>query len=56
MAQADKRFWVAPVDKAARQIVSGIESRKFRVYVTHRWAIVAWLMKRVPGFIYHKIG
>jgi short-subunit dehydrogenase len=56
MAQADKRFWVATVEKAGRQIVAGIEAKKFRVFVTKRWGIIAWLMKRVPGFIYHKIG
>ena len=41
-------FWVAPVDVAARQILSAIRHRKRHVYVTRRWRLMAWIMKAVP--------
>lgn len=56
MAKADKLFWVAPVHKAARQIVRGIEKKKWRIYITRRWWLVAQIMKWAPGWLYHKIG
>jgi short-subunit dehydrogenase len=54
MAQGNKRFWVASVDKAAAQIQAGLDAKKFRFYVSRRWAIIAWVMKWVPGWIYHR--
>jgi len=56
MAQGNKRFWVSSVEKAALQIRKGMDSGKFRFYVTKRWRIIAWIMKRVPDFIYHKLS
>jgi short-subunit dehydrogenase len=56
MAKGDGLFWVAPVEKAADQIFSAITRRKRRVYITKRWAIIAWIMKRVPFFLYKKLG
>jgi short-subunit dehydrogenase len=56
LANGTRRFWVATPDKAARQIYSAIEKKKWRVYVTHRWWLVAQVMKWMPDFIYHKIG
>ena len=41
--QGNKRFWVASVHKAARQIKSGMDSGRFRFYVTRRWRLIAWL-------------
>jgi short-subunit dehydrogenase len=56
MAKAPNRFWVAPATKAARQIVKAIEKKKWRVYVTRRWWLIAKLLKWLPGFIYHRMG
>ncbi len=56
MGQGNKRFWVAPVEKAGKQIYQGIESKKFRIYVTKRWRLIAWVMKWAPGFLYHRVG
>jgi short-subunit dehydrogenase len=56
MAKGNKRFWAAPAAKAARQIVEAIEKKKWRVYITHRWWLIAQLMKWMPDFIYHRIG
>lgn len=54
--QGNKRFWVASVQKAARQIKSGMDAGRFRFYVTKRWRLIAWLMKWMPDFIFHKLS
>jgi short-subunit dehydrogenase len=50
------RFWVAPVDKAARQIVRAIEHKRRLAYITRRWWLVAKLFRWIPGWIYYRIG
>jgi short-subunit dehydrogenase len=55
MAQGDGIFWVAPVEKAAAQIVSALQKRKKTVYITRRWRIIAFLMPLIPGWIYKRI-
>jgi short-subunit dehydrogenase len=54
MAQGKGLFWVAAPQKAAEQIYSAIKNKKSHAYVTKRWRIIAWFMKTVPDFIYHK--
>ena len=49
-------FWVAPVIKAAKQIISAIDKHKRKAYITKRWWLIAQLMKIAPGFIYHRIA
>jgi short-subunit dehydrogenase len=49
-------FWVVPLDKAARQIMAGLESHRFRVYVSRRWWLIAKLMRLVPASLYGKIA
>lgn len=56
MAKGNKRFWVASPQKAARQIHRAIEEKKWRVFVTRRWWLIAQLMKWMPSFIYHRVG
>jgi short-subunit dehydrogenase len=41
-------FWMAPLDKATRQIYSAIKKKKRKAYITNRWALVAFMMKIVP--------
>jgi short-subunit dehydrogenase len=55
MAKSAKLFWVAPVEKAARQIIDAIDKKKWRVHITKRWAIIAWVMKWIPDFIYFRL-
>lgn len=52
MAKSPQRFWVAPVDKAARQIADAIERRERRVYVTKRWRLVAWVLRAMPDALW----
>ena len=56
MAKGYKKFWVVPLEKAARQIIAGIEKKKQKVYVSKRWWLVARLMRLVPFWLYKKIG
>jgi short-subunit dehydrogenase len=53
---SNPRFWAATPQKAAVQIIAAIEAKKWRVYITKRWRLIAWLMKYVPSWIYHKIA
>lgn len=55
MAQGDRLFWVAPVDKAAGQIMQAIRYRRRHVYVTRRWRLLAWLLKLMPENLYHRL-
>jgi short-subunit dehydrogenase len=56
LAKGDRKFWVAPVEKAAAQIYKAIQKKKKRAYITKRWVIIAWLLKYMPGFIYNRFG
>lgn len=54
MAKGDGLFWVAPVDKAARQIIRAIRSQKTLAYVTKRWALAGWIFALLPNGIYDR--
>jgi short-subunit dehydrogenase len=56
MAKSNKLFWVVPVDKAARQIITAIDKRKRKVYVSKRWWIIAKLLKWLPWWVYKRIA
>ena len=42
-------FWIAPVDKAAKQIYAAIRRKKKRVYITKRWALIALIIRLKPS-------
>ena len=56
MAKGNKRFWLVPLEKAAKQIITAIEKKKQKVYVSKRWWLVARLMRLVPFWLYKRIG
>ena len=56
MAKGNKRFWVVPLEKAARQIMKAIEKKKQKAYISKRWWLVARLMRLIPFWLYKKIG
>ncbi|MFL5743969.1 MAG: SDR family NAD(P)-dependent oxidoreductase [Niastella sp.] len=56
MAKANGQFWVAPVDKAVRQIRAAIAAKKRVAYITKRWALIAFILKRLPYWVYRQIG
>jgi short-subunit dehydrogenase len=55
MAAGPRRFWEATAAKAARQMMNAIEAKKFRVYITRRWWLVAQLIKILPGWLYRRM-
>lgn len=55
MAKGDNLFWVAPPEKAAKQIMNAINNRKSHVYITKRWRLFAWILKLIPNWLYHKV-
>jgi short-subunit dehydrogenase len=56
MAKGNKQFWVVPVEKACKQIYTAIERKRFRVYISRRWWLIAKLMKLVPLSFYKQFG
>lgn len=56
MSKGERRFWQAPVHKAARQIFRALEQKRFRVYITRRWWLIAQLIKLLPGALYRRVA
>jgi short-subunit dehydrogenase len=56
MAKGNKRFWVVPTDKAARQMINAIDKKKRKVYISRRWWLIAVMMRWMPFFIYKRLG
>jgi short-subunit dehydrogenase len=55
MAKGEGLFWVAPSQKAARQIYEAIRKRRKHAYITRRWRLIAWFLKAMPDFILSKV-
>lgn len=55
MAKGEGLFWVASPQKAALQIYKAIRKRKNHAYITKRWRLIAWAMRILPDFIYHRL-
>lgn len=55
MAKGEGLFWVSPPEKAARQILKAINSKKKHAYITKRWRLIALLLKIIPGWVYNKL-
>ncbi|TQV88667.1 SDR family NAD(P)-dependent oxidoreductase [Aliikangiella coralliicola] len=55
MAKGDGLFWVSSSKKAASQIKNAILKKRKHVYITKRWRLVAWLLKILPDWLYHRI-
>ena len=54
-AKGNRQFWVAPVEKAAGQIVRAIEQKKRVAYVTKRWRLVAFFFRILPFGLYKRL-
>ena len=55
MAKGEGLFWVMPVEKVARQIISAIRKKKSKAYVTRRWYILAIINKNLMFFLYKRL-
>jgi len=56
MAQGEGIFWIAPVEKAAKQIFAAIKKKRKVVYVTKRWRLIGLLISWLPFKLYRKIS
>jgi len=52
MAKGEGLFWVMPVEKVVKQIMSAIQKKKGKVVVTKRWRIIGILLKTLPFRLY----
>ena len=43
--------WTAPVDKAVRQMIAGIENKRQHIFITRRYRLVVWMIKLIPNWI-----
>ncbi|WP_394266239.1 SDR family NAD(P)-dependent oxidoreductase [Anaerotignum sp.] len=48
MAKGEKLFWVAPVEKAAKQIYAQLRRKKERIIVTKRWKVLYIICRILP--------
>lgn len=55
MAKGESLFWVAPVQKAAKQIFEAIRQKKQVVYLTKRWRLIAVLLRVIPFSILKRV-
>lgn len=55
MAKGEGLFWVAPVQKAAKQIFEAIRQKKQVVYITKRWKLIALLLRIIPFSILKRV-
>ncbi|MBT1444967.1 SDR family NAD(P)-dependent oxidoreductase [Shewanella sp. JM162201] len=52
-AMQQSQLWLAPLHKVAAQILRALKKGKRRAYITRRWALVAWLTRLLPEYIYN---
>ncbi|MBO6794468.1 MAG: SDR family NAD(P)-dependent oxidoreductase [Balneolaceae bacterium] len=48
-------FWVATTEKAVRQMVTAIEKKKKRAYITKRWWLIATIARLTPQFVWDRL-
>ena len=56
MAKGNKRFWLVSLEKATRQMISAIDKKKRKVYISRRWWLIAKLMRLTPYWLFKRIG
>lgn len=47
-------FWMAPLEKATKQIYTAIKKKKRKAYITKRWRLIAFVLKIVPTKLLYK--
>lgn len=55
MAKGEGLFWVMPVEKAARQILTAIKKKESKAYITKRWHILAIINRNLPFRLYKRL-
>ncbi len=49
-------FWLISANKAAKIILSAVKKNKEIIYVPARWALVAFVIKNIPSFIFKRLN
>jgi short-subunit dehydrogenase len=49
-------FWMASVEKGAKQIYAAIKKKKRKAYITKRWGLIALVLKIVPAHLLYKFS
>ncbi len=49
-------FWVISANKAAKIIINATNKNKECIYVPARWALVAFIIKNIPSFIFKRLN
>ena len=49
-------FWMAPLEKATKQIYIAIKNKKRKAYITKRWRLIAFVLKIVPTKLLYKFS
>ena len=47
---------LAPVESVAKQIVIGIQKRKSIIYAPRKWALIMFIIKHLPDFVFNKMN
>jgi short-subunit dehydrogenase len=55
MGKGDRRFWIASVEKAARQAFRAIQAKRNIVFITKRWWLIFQIQKHLPFWLYEKL-
>jgi len=55
MVQGSGIFWMAPKEKAAKQIYTALQRKKAVVYVTKRWALIAFIFSNMPKWMHKRM-
>ncbi len=55
MGNGDGAFWIASVEKAAKQIYSALKKDGGIFYVSRIWRLVSFFLKIVPGALYERV-
>jgi len=48
-------FWLISANEAAKIILSAVKKNKEIIYVPARWALVAFIIKNIPNFIFKRL-
>jgi NADP-dependent 3-hydroxy acid dehydrogenase YdfG len=54
-SHVETRFWIDPLDKATQRIYQGICDHRKVVYLSKRWALIAFLLSLVPKLWLEKL-
>jgi short-subunit dehydrogenase len=55
-AGMDDPLWLIGSDEAARMILAAVEARANERFVPRRWALVAFVIRNIPSFLFKRLS